>query len=1269
MDFLSILVKETPRSSTKYTVYPNFTVGSTKDIMFRGKTFYAIWDESKKLWSTDQFDVVKLIDAELDNFVNTSKKFSEEDRETGKISKLYLSSYSSGSWERFKKYEKLMPNSYKPLDSSITFLNTETKKESYVSKRLPYDMQKGSIDSYDRLMSVLYDEENRKKIEWAIGSIIAGDSKHIQKFLVFYGDAGTGKSTVLHIVEMLFEGYVASFEAKDLASRNNAFAMEIFNTNPLVAIQHDGDLSRVEDNTKINSIVSHESMVMNEKYKSPYSMQINSFLMMATNKPVMITDSYSGLLRRMIDVNPTGNKLSFMEYHNCINQIKFELGAIAYHCYNVYKNLGESYYDTYKPFDMMFKTNHIYNFVEFMYGEGYLDEEDSIPLKDAYNLYKMYCSESGIDYVMAQYKFREELRTYFREFTPRIMKDGERKRSIYSGFIKERFIGVKDYDVVESKVSSVDELKKQKSILDDILAEQPAQYATEEGTPGQAWAIVETKLSDLNTNELHYVKLPSNHIVIDFDLKSDDSGEKSLEKNLEAAKTYPPTYAELSKSGAGLHLHYIYDGDISLLANTISDNIEIKTFKGNSALRRKLTKCNKLPIATITSGLPIKEEKKLLDPKVIKSEKGLRRLIERNLRKEIHPGTKPSMDFIKKILDDAYAAGYPYDVTDMRPDIMVFANNSTHHSEYCIGLINEMKFQSEKESEEYIPEDDEFVSDEKKHDTIIFYDIEVFPNLFIVCWKKKGKNNQVVKMINPSASDVAELCKFKLIGFNNRRYDNHILYARMLGYDNLALFDVSRRLIDKESSYNGFREAYNLSYADIYEYASEKKGLKKWEIELGIHHQELGLPWDQEVPRDKWDLAADYCCNDVIATEAVFEARKQDYIARCVLSELSGLPVNSTTQTHTAKIIFGDDQNPQRVFNYPDLSELFPGYKFDHGKSIYRGEEVGEGGYVYSEPGIYENVVLLDVQSMHPTSLINMNMFGPYTKNFKALKDARIAIKEKNFDKAKKMLGGIFTKYLESEEQAKDLSYALKIVINMVYGFTSAKFENKFHDSRNVDNKVAKRGALFMIELKHEVQKQGYKVVSIRTDSIKIPNADKHIIDFVIKFGKQYGYEFEQEATYVKYCLINKADYIARYSDGTWTATGDRFSQPYLFKTIFSKEKIKLEDLCEVKNVTKGDIYLDFNENLPEDQHNYQFVGRVGEFCPVKPGCGGGILYRVNEDKYYAVTGTKGYRWKESEVIRQLDLADEIDISYYEKECEDAIKEINKVGDFVFLMS
>lgn len=381
-----------------------------------------------------------------------------------------------------------------------------------------------------------------------------------------------------------------------------------------------------------------------------------------------------------------------------------------------------------------------------------------------------------------------------------------------------------------------------------------------------------------------------------------------------------------------------------------------------------------------------------------------------------------------------------------------------------------------------------------------------------------------------------------------------------------------------------------------------------------------------------------------------------------------------------------------------DIINAFPGYEFVDGKNIYRGTDVGKGGYVYAEPGMYGNIALLDVASMHPHSAINLNAFGEYTQHFKDLVDARIAIKRKDFDKARKMFGGKLAPYLDDETTAKNLTQALKIAINSVYGLTSANFDNPFRDIRNKNNIIALRGALFMRTLQDEVQKRGFKVAHIKTDSIKIPDATPEIIEFVMDFGKQYGYEFEHEATYERMCLVNDAVYIAKYDNGEWTATGTQFQIPYVFKKLFSKEDILFDDLCETKSVTSS-LYLDMNENLPDvsslekelnkvlknspgDEnlinnlkeeiakgHNYRFIGKVGRFCPIKPGCGGGLLMREKDGKYYSATGAKGYRWLEAEIVSSLGRTDDIDEGHFKEMADAAIDTIKKYGDYEWFVS
>ena len=1273
-DFVRIDIKAKDAKNTKFEVYPEFLVRRSKDLMVRGKAFYAVWDEEKQLWTQDENYISTSIDTEIRKVVKEAKeKYPYATVVTG----AYLGNFSSNKWTEWQKYIKSLPDNYHELDTEITFANANAKKTDYISKRLPYDLVDADCPAYNELMDILYDPEERKKLEWAIGAIISGDSKRIQKFIVLYGPPKSGKSTFLKIVQKLFEGYYSTFEAKALGSVNNPFALEAFKDNPLLVIQHDGDLSKIEDNTKLNQIISHEELIVNEKYKATYATSFNSFLMLGTNKPVKITDAKSGIVRRLIDVEPTGETASYSKYRQLMSQINFELGAIANHCLQLYSEMGENYYDSYKPLKMIGATNVVYNFLEDNY--FILKEKDEVLLAELWNDYKRFCEE-GNQYKMSKTSFKEELRSYFKEFIPHTRTSS----NVYVGFKKEKFIKTNVEDDIPVRPSF--QFNKRTSLFDEVAKDFPAQYAKEDESPETYWDEITTTTKDLDTSRLHYIRVPKEYIVIDFDLK-DENGNKSFEKNLKAANEWPPTYAELSKSGAGIHLHYIYDGDVTKLNSVFADGIEVKVYTGKSALRRKLTKCNDIPIATISSGLPLKEEKKMVDFENVKNEKHLRSLIFKNLNKQIHPGTKPSVDFIYKILDDAYNSGMIYDVSDLQPDILAFANNSTNHGSYCVNLVHKMKFKSEQATYDL----KDMCSEINKATglnfaPIAFFDIEVFPNLFLVNWKYAGEDKSVVRLINPTVSEIVELCKLRLIGFNNRRYDNHILYARIMGYNNAALYELSQRIISGDKN-AFFREAYNLSYTDVYDFSNTKQSLKKWEIALGIKHKELGLPWDQPVPEDMWEEVAAYCDNDVIATEAVFNHLHEDWTARQILALISGLTVNDTTNAHTTRIIVGDEKNPQSQFVYTDLSEIFPGYEFDAhgidisrynegtkivaGKSIYWGEDPGEGGYVYAEPGMYKDVALLDIASMHPNSARNMNIFGPYQERYNALIDARLGIKHKEFEEALKQLLFInpnveneLRGYLSDAGDTKAMAYALKIPINSVYGLTSAKFENKLKDPRNIDNIVAKRGALFMINLKHEVQNRGFTVAHIKTDSIKIPNATPEIIQFVFDYGKQYGYTFEHEATYKKMCLVNDAVYVAQYDNGEWTATGAEFQHPYIFKKLFSKEPIEFADYCETKSVQKGDLYLDMNEGLPEDEHKMVFVGRVGSFVPIEPGKGGGTLYRVQDEKNYAATGTKGWRWLEAETVMSIGKQNDICMEYFDKLCDDAIEHISQFGDF-----
>jgi hypothetical protein len=511
---------------------------------------------------------------------------------------------------------------------------------------------------------------------------------------------------------------------------------------------------------------------------------------------------------------------------------------------------------------MILETNVFYNFIEAYF--DLLKDQDYVTLKQAYTLYKDFCEESGVKYPLGRMQIRKELHNYFESFDDRGRIDGAEVRSIFEASSPtssgRRSRTAETFSLV---------MEETKSLLDEEMADQPAQLAKADETPAKKWSSVKTKLSDIDTGELHYLKVPESHIVIDFDLK-DLNGARALERNLEAASQWPSTYGEVSKSRSGIHLHYTYEGDSSELASTYSDGIEVKVFAGDASLRRKLSRCNAVPISSISSGLPLKE-KKLLKAKTIASEQGLRELIERNLRKEIHPGTKPSVDFIKKILDDAYESGMKYDVSDLKPRLISFAANSTNQSGNALNVVTEMKWASENPGEDFPADHSVNVSDER----IVFFDVEVYPNLFVVCWKFHG-DPTVVRMINPKAHEVEALFKLKLVGFYNRRFDNHILYAASLGASPAKLYRLVQKLVVENDSVCSLRRRVQplvRGYLGLLDRADEPQ-----EVRDQARHPPHGAgpPVGSACPRGEVASVEEYCVNDVIATEAVFEDRQAD---------------------------------------------------------------------------------------------------------------------------------------------------------------------------------------------------------------------------------------------------------------------------------------------------------------------------------------------------------------------------------------------------------
>lgn len=1249
MDFLDVSVKKfTSNNRTlDYEVSPDFIFGDAKDLVVKGSKFYAYWNGS--FWDTKQ----KNLFYDIDSLLWRRARELEDGRPGLRIDVKEIRKASAGKFRLFADFCKACEASDISFNQKVLFADHKMQRRDYATTQLTYSPQEGEAVAFKELIGTLYLPKELDKILWFMGALFTNKMYKIEKFMYLYGSKGSGKGTVLKIFRMLFEDYCGTIDLKLLTSADQ-FATGQIQEVPLL-IDEDTDISHIYNDTPLLKLTSHETISVNKKFKEPYDVKFIGLLITASNQRYKVRNVDSGITRRAIVVNPSGQKVSHTRYNQLMSQIKYELPYIAHMAISRFEELGFDYYDDYFDVDMAEQTDHIFDFIR----SNAIHMQNGITLKQISELYREYLEDMGwkTDGYKATIK-REALR-YFDTMLKDSHVDGTRVNNYFKGFrwniaFPEGVVGTTKADdtVVPDNWLEFDHHNE---VFNKLAADYPAQAALRNGNPSERWDNVVTKLSDIQTNKLHWVKVPLNHVILDFDLK-DENGKKNLELNKEAASKFPPTYAEVSKSGQGIHLHYIYDGNVNELDNLVEKNIEIKVYRGKSSLRRIDKASNNLQLSHISSGLPLKEKKdrEMYDQikEITYTEKTLRNFVKRQLgmiegKEPSHPNTKPTIDFIAHEIQKAADMGLEYDITDLRHAVFMRAIRSTNNKDYCLAVFQQIPWSTMR--------DDEGKTEAKltnftkiyPKEELVFFDIEVYPNLFVVVWKKYHED-EFTRWINPTPDQIEYLMTFPLVGFNNRRYDNHILYARLLGSNNMELFTQSHRIINEKNAKSGmYAAAYELSYTDIYEYSQKKQSLKRWEVDLGIKHVEMEIPWDKPVPDELIDTVVEYCVNDVDATEKLFDAIYADYVAREILATIAKGSMNATNNQLTAKFIFGDDPRPQDKFNYVHLNKLFPGYEYSFGKSTYRGFETGEGGFVYAEPGVYSDVALLDVESMHPNSLVNMNYFGPYTQRYADLLKVRVLLKHNKIDEVKQMFDGVLAPFLDNPEYLKPLVTALKIVINSVYGMTSAKFDNKFKHPDNVDNIVAKRGALFMVDLKFAIEEQGYKVCHIKTDSVKVPNADDKIIQFVHDFGKQekYNYKFEHEHTYKRMALINNAVYIAQLEDDSWSPVGAEYANTYLLKRVWTKEELVDRDFFITKQ-SKGHIYL-----------GDEFVGKVGSIYASKSGAE--CMWTEDDENFKSVTGTKGYLFKQTD---QFDIED-VDFAYYDKVAIDGLKKIMKVGD------
>jgi len=174
----------------------------------------------------------------------------------------------------------------------------------------------------------------------------------------------------------------------------------------------------------------------------------------------------------------------------------------------------------------------------------------------------------------------------------------------------------------------------------------------------------------------------------------------------------------------------------------------------------------------------------------------------------------------------------------------------------------------------------------------LIYDIEVYPNLFLVAFFNIDNNNyETFVLLNDNTyqdyHSISELVDFiqddnkTLIGFNNSEYDDLLLkyINENPNSTNQELYEISKSIIEKKFDKNSY---YNLKYKtnkswnksiDLYKILPNGYGsLKELSIKLH-HHKTQDLPYlpDKIISYKEADEIIRYNINDIEITRKIYQ--------------------------------------------------------------------------------------------------------------------------------------------------------------------------------------------------------------------------------------------------------------------------------------------------------------------------------------------------------------------------------------------------------------
>lgn len=487
-----------------------------------------------------------------------------------------------------------------------------------------------------------------------------------------------------------------------------------------------------------------------------------------------------------------------------------------------------------------------------------------------------------------------------------------------------------------------------------------------------------------------------------------------------------------------------------------------------------------------------------------------------------------------------------------------------------------------------------------KKANVFFYDIESWPNLFMVTLKHKGTGKKKVwyvyskgkytdvqgnfgKLLNIFKSDAW------MTGYNSKHFDDQIMCWILDNTHNIgdvwteydftkAVHNIAQEIVEDEYKKYAYQDRFNS--LDLMRIGAIDKSLKavainlKWPLIL-----ELPYGIDYHPEKDEIDEIIKYNINDVEITEALYYELQEDINLRSYLSSKYGINVMSypdsgvcnkiflkeyskrsntpkrmlrDMQTERWEIDFSDCISDRVRFQTPKMKDFLQkmedttiGVNESFSEHVVIGNtryKVAQGGlHSEHEPGLIEatdDIILAedDVSSYYPKIMTEENIKPEH------LGDTFIKLTEQLTEER------LSAKYtgIELAEQGRDeeaelaftRSDGLKILINSIFG--KLGYGNHWLYDPLAMYSVTLCGQLFLLMLIEKLEAYNFEVVYANTDGIvtKVPKDRRDEYEAVREAWQDYTNFVLDFEEFNKMIIRDVNNYIIQKADGSIKAKG-----------------------------------------------------------------------------------------------------------------------------------